>query len=181
MGRCDATDDECDLLHVTEMIALVVACGRNTRRAWTMTSVARLALRRSRRRGSSHVLRGTDSAVEEAAEERRHAVAIMVAVVGLGGALVAAVVARDARERLGRGHPLDVRETRLIVKGSGHGHLLRATLLLLPCGPDIVDLLLLLRGRLLDGNGVLPEAEEASTRRYLLRAEWDVDRIGAAD
>ena len=147
----------------------------------TMTSLARPALRRARRRGSSHVLRGTRSAVEEAAEEGRHPVAIMVAVFGLGGALVAAVVAGDARERLGGRHPLDVRETRLIVKGSRNGHLLRAALLLLPCGPDIVDLLLLLHGRLLDGDGLLPEAEEASTRRDLLRAEWGVDRIGAAD
>src|SRR5258706_889157 len=109
-------------------------CERNIGRAWTMTSLARPALRRSRRRGSSHVR----SAVEEAAEERRHAVAIVVAVVGLGGALVAAVVGRYARERLGGGHPLDVCETRLIVKGSRNRHLLRAALLLLPCGPDIV-------------------------------------------
>ena len=116
--------------------------------------------------------------MEEAADERRHAVAIVIMVVGLGGALVAAVVARDARDRLGRGLLLNVRETRLVVEGSGNGHLLRAALLLFPCGPDIINLLL---RRFLDGYGLLPEAEESPTRRHLLllRAEWDVHRIGA--
>ena len=113
--------------------------------------------------------------MEETAEERRHAMAIMVVVVSLGGALVA-IVARDARDRLGRGLLLNVRETRLVVEGSGNGHLLRAALLLFPCGPDIVNLLL---GRLLDGNGLLPETEEAPTRRHLLRSERDVHRVGA--
>ena len=107
--------------------------------------------------------------MEEAAEERRHAVAIMV--VGLSGALVAAVIARDARDWLGGGLLLNVRETRLVVEGGGNGHLMRAALLLLPCDPDVVDLLLLFRGRLFDGDGLLPEAEEAPPRRELLRAE----------
>jgi hypothetical protein len=145
-----------------------------------MTSFAHLMLRRSRRRGSSDVLRGSHSAMEETAEERRHAVAIVVAVVGLGGALVAAVVARDARDGLRGGLLLHVRETRLVVERSRNGHLMGAALLLLPCGPDVVDLLWLFRGLLFDGEGVLPEAEEAPARRDLLRARRVVDNVGGA-
>ena len=63
-----------------------------------MTSFAPLMLRRSCRHGSSQVLRGAHSAVEEAAEERRHAVAIVVVVAGLCRALVATIIARNARE-----------------------------------------------------------------------------------
>ena len=122
------------------------------------------------------MVRGTHPAMEETAEERRHAVAIVVMVVSLGGALVAAVVARDARDGLGRGLLLNVRETRLVVHRSGNGHLVRAALLLFPSGPDIVDLLL---GRFLNSNSLLPETEEAPTRRHLLRAERDVHRVGA--
>ena len=117
--------------------------------------------------------------MEETAEECRHAVAIMVMVVGLSGALVAAVIARDARDWLSGGLLLDIRETRLVIEGGGNGHLVRAALLLLPCGPDIVDLLLF-RGRPFDGDGLLPEAEEAPPRRGLLRAEGDTHRVGAA-
>ena len=76
--------------------------------------------------------------MEEAAEERRHAVAIVVMVVGLGGVLVPAVIARDARDWLSGGLLLNIRETRLVVEGGGNGHLMRAALLLLPC--DLHDM-----------------------------------------
>ena len=89
-------------------------------------------------------------------------------VVGLSGALVAAVIARDARDWLSERLLLNIRGTQLVVEGGGNGHLMRAALLLLPCDPDVVDLLLLFRGRLFDGDGLLPEAEEAP-RRELLR------------
>jgi hypothetical protein len=99
-------------------------------------------------------------------------------VVGLSGALIAAVVARDTRDRLGGGLLLlDKRETRLVVERGCNGHLMRAALLLLPCGPDVVIVLLLFRGRLFDGDGLLPEAEEAPAGRnlLLLRAEGGTD------
>ena len=47
-----------------------------------------------------------------------------------------------------------------------------AALLLLPCGPDVVDLLLVFGGRLLDGDRLLPEAEGALPRRELLRVTF---------
>ena len=119
--------------------------------------------------------------MEEAAEERRHAVAIVVVVVGLGGAFVAAVVARDARDGLGGGQLVNVRETWLVVKRSRNSHLVRAALLFLPCCPDIIDLLLLFRSHPFDGGGLLPEAEEAPARRHLLWARHEAHNIGATE
>ena len=97
--------------------------------------------------------------MEEAAEERRHA----VAVVRLDGALVAAVVAGNARDGLGR---LDVREARLVVKRGGNRHLARAALLLLPSGQRVVGFC----GHrvLFDSDGLLPQTEETAARHLLL-------------
>ena len=87
-------------------------------------------------------------------------------------ALVASVVARDARDWLSGGLLLNIRETQLGVEAGGNGHLMGAALLLLPCGPDVVDLLLLFRGWLFDGDGLLPEAEGALPRRELLQVTF---------
>ena len=51
-------------------------------------------------------------------QTRRHAVAIVVMVVGLGGALIAANIARDARDWLSGGLLLNIRETRLVVESA---------------------------------------------------------------
>ena len=84
----------------------------------------------------------------------RHAVAIVSVVVGLGGAFIAAVVVRDARDRLSGMLLLDIGEAWLVVECGRNGHLMCATLVLLPCDPDVraVHLRLLFRGRPFDGD-----------------------------
>ena len=135
-----------------------------------MTKCA-LSLRARRdRRGSPHVL--ADAAVEEAAEERGEAAAVVgvgavrVGVgVGIGGARVAAAVARDARDGLG-GRGLDKGEAGLVVERGGEGHLARAALLPVPRGEEVVLVVVLVGGG--GGDGLLPEPEEAAARRLLL-------------
>lgn len=115
------------------------------------------------------------AAVEEAAEEGGDAMAV-VRLVRLGGALIGAVVARDARDGLGRGRRgLDIGKARLVVQCGCEGHLVRAALLALPGGQHVVGVLRLLRGRGRDG--LLPEPEEASAR-WLLLAERRARGVG---
>jgi hypothetical protein len=107
-------------------------------------------------------------------------VAIVVGLLdlALGGAVVTAV-GWDAGDRLGTGfgrRGLDKCKARLVVQGSRNGHLARAALLLLPGGPNVVDLL---RGRFFDGDCLLPEAEETPARDLLL-ADGDAHYVGAA-
>jgi hypothetical protein len=116
--------------------------------------------------------------VEEGAEEGRDAVAIVLGLgvsFSLGGAVVVAraVVARDARDGL-RGLGLDIGKARLVVQRSRDRHLARAALLLGPRGPDVIRSRLLLL--LLDGDGLLPEAEEAPAGDLLL-----ADGVGVAE